>query len=366
MKIIQSGSTYTLYNDGIQTHNLLPARAYSIEYDKMAGCFLVGHATIEVNEKIYGSQNDKIHKVMDSFQRMGRSLGVILSGDKGIGKSMFAKRLCVEAVEQGLPVILVDACVPGLAKFIESIDQECLVFFDEFDKTFRSNEEKDEQASLLSLFDGTAGGKKLYVVTCNELYRLNDYIVNRPGRFHYHFRFEYPSSEDIREYMTDKLEKEYYEEIDKVIAFSKRINLNYDCLRAIAFELNLGIPFKDAVADLNMLNVNPEEYDIVLHFDNGVTLHHFRYRINLFDQDRCYYWATMYNEAGIPILDVKFDKTNIMFDSVRGVTVIPAEGLQLDFDDYDEDNAKTKRYMSMTPSHMSFKKCSVKNLHYTF
>lgn len=366
MKIIQSGSTYTLYGDSIQTHERLPARTYSIEYDKMTGCYLSGHADITVNEKTYGIQNQKVDKVIRSFRESERSLGVILSGDKGIGKSMFAKRLCVESVERGLPVILVDACVPGLARFIESIEQECVVLFDEFDKTFRSTEGQDDQASLLSLFDGTAGGKKLYVVTCNELYRLNDYIVNRPGRFHYHFRFEYPSAEDIREYMTDKLEKKYHGEIEKIIAFSKRISLNYDCLRAIAFELNLGVGFKEAVADLNMLNVTPEEYDVVLHFENGVTLHQFRYRINLFDSDRSYYWATMYNDAGVSVLDVKFDKGFVMFDSVRGVTVIPAEGLHLDFDDYDEEDAKTKIYKDLKPSYMSFTKCNVKNLHYTF
>ena len=47
----------------------------------------------------------------------------------------------------------------------------------------------------------------MYIVTCNELRGLNDYILNRPGRFHYHFRFEYPTATEIREYMEDKLEK---------------------------------------------------------------------------------------------------------------------------------------------------------------
>lgn len=44
------------------------------------------------------------------------------------------------------------------------------ILFDEFDKTFQSNDDQDDQAALLSLFDGTAGGKKLFLVTCNKLY----------------------------------------------------------------------------------------------------------------------------------------------------------------------------------------------------
>lgn len=91
------------------------------------------------------------------------------------------------------------------------------------------------------------------VVTCNELYGLNDYLINRPGRFHYHFRFEYPSDSEIQEYLCDKLDRNYWSQIDAVIAFSRKVDLNYDCLRSIAFELNTGNDFADAIKDLNMM-----------------------------------------------------------------------------------------------------------------
>lgn len=64
---------------------------------------------------------------------------------------------------------------------------------------------------------------------------LNSYIVNRPGRFHYHFRFNYPEPEDIREYLHDQLMPGYDAEIEKIVEFSRTVSLNYDCLRAIAF-----------------------------------------------------------------------------------------------------------------------------------
>lgn len=63
-------------------------------------------------------------------------------------------------MEKGYPVLIADEAYRGIAHFIEKIEQECVVLFDEFDKTFKSNKENDEQAKLLSLFDGTAGGKK--------------------------------------------------------------------------------------------------------------------------------------------------------------------------------------------------------------
>ena len=363
MRAIRTGSKYKIYDDSIQTYNQLPAATYVVGYNQMEGCFLMLHSDIKVSEKTYGIHNKKVNKVIKSFDAFDRSLGVILSGDKGIGKSIFAKMICERAVERNLPVIIVDACLPGIAHFIEAIDQQCVVLFDEFDKTFRSGNNNDEQAALLSLFDGTAGGKKLYIVTCNELYGLNDYIINRPGRFHYHFRFEYPSNTDISEYLQDKLDSKYYAEIDKVVAFAQKISLNYDCLRAIAFELNQGVGFKEAASDLNILNVNREEYNLTLYLEGGEILHQYRFRTNLFDNDGTYAWAAMYDNAGHGVLDVRFDKNMIMYDMSTNTSVIPAEGLLLDVDDYEEDD-KPSKYRCVKAKYLSFSRCNVKNLHY--
>ena len=97
-----------------------------------------------------------------------------------------------------------------------------------------------------------------------------DYLVNRPGRFHYHFRFAYPSHREITEYLQDKLNPEFYSEIEEVVKFSSKVNLNYDCLRAIAFELNMGIPFEEAITDLNILNLRNQNYELTLYCKNDI------------------------------------------------------------------------------------------------
>lgn len=363
MKTIQTGYKFIIFDDSVKTYDQLPVSTYVVGYNQQEGCFLLQHSELHVSEKTYGVHNSKVEKVLRSFETTQRNLGVILSGDKGIGKSLFAKMLCEKGRLHGLPTIIVDACLPGIAHFIESIEQECIVLFDEFDKTFRSNHNNDDQASLLSLFDGTAGGKKLFVVTCNELYGLNDYIVNRPGRFHYHFRFEYPESNDIREYLQDKLDPEYWSEIDNVIGFSRKISLNYDCLRAIAFELNQGTSFSEAANDLNILNINSEEYNLTLKLDNGMVLHQNRFRTNLFNNDGYYTWATMYDNAGREILDVRYDKNCVVYDLSKNATIIPEEGLYLDFSDMDDAKIK-EQYGSAKPVCLIFNKVSQRNLHY--
>lgn len=78
---------------------------------------------MSVSEKVYGVQSGKVAKVLNSFKVFNRNLGVILSGNKGIGKSLTAKMIAQEAIKQGYPVILVSQYIPGIANFIEAIDQ---------------------------------------------------------------------------------------------------------------------------------------------------------------------------------------------------------------------------------------------------
>lgn len=342
MKAISSGNTYEIFDDSLQTFDKLPTQTYILRFNKNKGFFLEKYSDIEITEsKIYGVHLDKVHKVLHSFDNFNRNLGVILSGDKGIGKSLFAKLLAIEATKKDIPVIVVDTFVPGIASYLESIKQEVMVLFDEFDKTFcgQDTDETSPQAHMLSLFDGVSNGKKLFVITCNEFKRLNDYLINRPGRFHYHFRFEYPSAQEVREYLEDKIPKNQYGEIDDVISFSRKINLNYDCLRAIAFEISMGLKFKDAIKDLNIVNVELERYDVTLYFSNGMTATAKNANLDLFYADREDDETTLYlhDKSGDNFVDVTFNMSDCRFDPEKLTNIVLPEDLQVVFDDSYED-----------------------------
>lgn len=274
MHIVESGKRYRIFNNAITTYDQLPPKIYRVDYDPETRIFSLLEAhDFEIPEtKIYGQHLDKVKKVLNSMDKMNRNLGVILSGDKGIGKSLFSKCLGLKARKKGIPVILVNEYHEGIANFLEEIEQTVMILFDEYDKTF--DEKKHNcQAEMLSLFDGVSAGKKLFVITCNEIQSLSQYLINRPGRFHYHFRFLYPTADEIRDYMEDKLDKQYYDEIENVIAFSVRMNLNYDCLRSIAFELNNGLKFQQAINDLNIIRISQyKNIKIIVEFENQATL----------------------------------------------------------------------------------------------
>ena len=55
-----------------------------------------------------------------------------MSGNKGSGKSLFARELSKKCLEKEIPVIIVNISVPGIASFLASIEQEVMILFDEF------------------------------------------------------------------------------------------------------------------------------------------------------------------------------------------------------------------------------------------
>lgn len=338
MKIISTGNSYRIYDDSLKTHNELPSQAYIINFNPQLGFSLVEYDDIKITEKVYGIHQDKVNKVLKNFARTKRNLGIILSGDKGIGKSLFAKLLAEKAMDNNMPVIVVDRYYPGISNFLNQIQQEAVILFDEFDKTFGSDREskdtgEDPQVEMLSLFDGVAQGKKLFIITCNDFSKLNEYLINRPGRFHYHFRFEYPNSNAITEYLTDKGISQ--KEINKVIDFSGKVKLNYDCLRAIAFELETGEPFETAITDLNILNLVEERYNVFFFFKNGDKIK----QIEVFDMftDEEVSFDISVPKTYDDFAQVSFSLDDMVFDYQKGGYIINSNNVV-----YTLDNIVTK------------------------
>ena len=364
MKIIKTGSTYQIYGEDLIVLDKLPAQTYKIGFSKFTGFFLEKQHDLEIKEdKIYGVHEEKANKVLNRFEKSRKNLGVILSGDKGIGKSLFARLLSQKAIENGIPVILVDDFIPGIDDFLNDIQNEVLILFDEFDKTFKSRNDVDPQAQMLSFFDGTSSGKKLFVVTCNEYHNLNEYMINRPGRFHFHFRFEYPTADEVRNYLTDKIDKKYFSEINKVVSFSRKIKLNYDCLSAIALELNEGEKFEETIKDLNIINTHDRkrQYDVQLFTEEGIIFTSENKELDLLNGDTNDIWV---EDSEGNSINIEFSANNAIFDNKQNSFIVYGNNVKI-CDDYEYvDKAKEDIYKNLHCAYIKFSQSYNDYLHY--
>lgn len=272
---IETGGHVRVYDDAVRTHQIFPLGTYRVHFSSKEGFSLIKIDDLTVgDERVYGGRDRKVAKIFRSYALSERSLGVMLSGDKGIGKSLFLRMVAEAAREQGLPVVVVSEDHDGIVEFLDSLD-ECLIVFDEFEKIFPAgrrggSDSGNRQNQFLSLFDGLSAVKRIYCVTVNDVAEISTYLVNRPGRFHYHMRFDYPGPDEVRQYLLDQAPNAHPEEIENVALFSRRARLNYDHLRAIAFELQQPDSlFAEIVEDLNIKSIEPSTYRIEARFPDG-------------------------------------------------------------------------------------------------
>ena len=346
MNIVNSGDRFMVYGEEVKTYKSLPANTYALDFDQMKGFSLKIHNDLIVNEKIYGPYAKKVQKVMNSFNASNRNLGIILSGPKGVGKSVFARLLAEEGKKVNLPLIIVSNNYPGLSDYISSIQQECIILFDEFEKMFskgdantRGDEGPGAQDYLLSLFDGIDNGKKLYVITCNNYLDLSTYLLNRPGRFHYHFKLNSPMSDDIREYLNDNLIDDAKKYIDEIITLSNLSTFTYDILRAIVFELNQGYDLEESLQDLNIERDARLYLDMSVTFANGITVRSTNPVYIDYSSDRMVAYRFFINKSDVPIeyyrycgeLFIKFDKDDLSVN--KDGYFIDKDKVRVEFDD---------------------------------
>jgi hypothetical protein len=194
----------------------------------------------------------------------------MLVGEKGSGKTLLSKNICVELAKQNVPTIVINHPWHGdkFNTLIQSIQQPCIVMFDEFEKVYNS----DEQEQLLTLLDGIYSTKKLFLLTSNDKWRVDSHMRNRPGRIFYMVDFKGLDETFIREYCYDNLLSDT-KTVDTIVSIASVFGaFNFDMLKALIEEMNrYGETPQEA---MRILNVKAE-------FDTAVT-----YRVEVFKGER--------------------------------------------------------------------------------
>lgn len=269
---LRSGTSFRVTSkESMDLHEALPAGNYTVAQDPFGNFSLNLIDSFELPSKLYGKTTRHTDRIINTFFERPQSTGVMLNGEKGSGKTLLAKNISAELAKQGVPTIVVNQAWVGDAffKLIQDIDQPCIVLFDEFEKVY----DKEGQESILTLLDGVFGSKKLYIITCNDKWRVDQHMRNRPGRIFYMLDFKGLDAAFVTEYCQDNLNnKSYIEQVSGISGLFS--DFNFDMLKALVEEMNR---YDESPQDaLEMLNAKPEfdkgsEYQVRL-VRNGVEL----------------------------------------------------------------------------------------------
>jgi hypothetical protein len=255
---LRSGTTFRPSDElSLDLHKELPPGNYIIKADQFGNLFFETVDSFEFKGKRYGDNTRNTERIMQTFMSRSQSTGVMLAGEKGSGKSLLAKTISIEAAAQGIPTLIINSPWKGDAfnKFIQDIEQPCVILFDEFEKVY----DREDQESILTLLDGVFPSKKLFVLTCNDKYRIDQHMRNRPGRIFYMLDFKGLGNEFIVEYCEDNLNNKAH--IEKICNIASLFGeFNFDMLKALIEEMNRYDEPPEMA--MKMLNAKPE-------FDDG-------------------------------------------------------------------------------------------------
>jgi len=267
---LRSGNTFKVTTkEAMDLAEILPVGNYVIKMDPFKNFFLEKIESFDISHKLYGKTTRHTQRILYTFMDRDASTGVMLTGEKGSGKTLLAKNVSFEAAKQGIPTIIINAawCGDAFNSLIQSIEQPAIILFDEFEKVY----DKDDQQQILTLLDGVFPSKKLFMLTCNDKWRVDIHMRNRPGRIFYMLDFKGLDEQFIREYCEDNLNaKQYIDQICKIATMFDQFN--FDMLKALVEDMNR---FKETPQEcLEMLNAKPE-------FSNDS-----KFKINLFVNEK--------------------------------------------------------------------------------
>lgn len=262
---IRDGSKFTVHDSAdISVCSDLPLGTYLIRKDpRTEEYYLVVTEDFEPLNKYYGDTQSLSKRILSTYYDRNKNTGVLLSGEKGSGKSLLAKLVSIQARQRNMPTIVINEPHFGdiFNKFVSLLNTPCVILFDEFEKVYSDSR---HQSLILTLLDGGISTNHLFILTCNTRLGLNNHLLNRPGRIYYSIEYKGLDEDFILSYCKDnKLSAEHTLEVIKISKLFSEFN--FDMLQALVEE---HLRYGESIFDImKFVNANPQN-DVVTYQDS--------------------------------------------------------------------------------------------------
>ena len=236
-KFLQSNTLINLTDAPLpDVHDVLPTATYALKMTPTGELYLEMIEDFTMPDKLFGSIAKTAERVVNTYADRKGVTGMLLTGEKGSGKTLLGKKVALDLkATNDQPIIVVNIPVSGdsFGIFLQKLGKPVTLFFDEFEKVYAREE---YQNGLLTILDGVYPIKMLAILTSNDQSKMISPLLDRPGRVYYKIDYRGLEYGFIMEYAAEKLtNQKHLAELGRLATMA---DMNFDQLQALIEEMN--------------------------------------------------------------------------------------------------------------------------------
>ncbi len=178
-----------------------------------------------IPETLYGQRIDVITKaIMQDYGDDKESVGVLLLGRKGMGKSLLTEILANKVLDRGNPVLVINKFFPPefMAELLKQVGP-CAVLFEEFG----INYDYKQGPKLVPILSDTGNDGVLFVFNSNSVDTSTiKYILDRPQRCKYRVTYGDMDEGTLEAILGDQVQREELKDLYRTWAKDNRVNID--------------------------------------------------------------------------------------------------------------------------------------------
>lgn len=179
--------------------------------------------------KFYGAHEEIVQDVLQAISSTDASVGVLLVGEKGNGKSLCMEDLANHAIDAGRPVLRITNAVPKeVLTYVHQTIGAAAFLFDEFATSYFEAKQRNE---LIDFFSDKAMVNCLFIVAQGDEQKIPSDYQNRPGRFLFRIKVSNPTPVVVEEIVKDlNVNPKLH---DTLVEYCISAELNMDSIRSV-------------------------------------------------------------------------------------------------------------------------------------
>ena len=107
---LRNGNSFKISDEAnMDLHTSLPVGNYIIKADQFGNLYLEKIDSFTAPTRVYGDITKNADRILNTYNTRGVSTGVMLAGEKGSGKTLLSKQICIDAARSGIPTLVINS-----------------------------------------------------------------------------------------------------------------------------------------------------------------------------------------------------------------------------------------------------------------